>query len=196
MISNVKSEWVNGNLVFKNKETGATVFTITLNGITSSLETAIIGNLTVNTNKFTVDASNGNAIIGGDLELVTPQYVKGERFTINLFNFAAAQVGQPFFIAPAACKVISAHERHITICDTADTMTIEKIEPGEAPGAGDVVLTAPFTLNSTANTPVNKTAVATAAATLGAGDALCTKFVAGDGTDYASANITLTLEWL
>jgi len=132
----------------------------------------------------------------GDVELGTGQHVKGERFTVNLYNFAAATVGQPFFIAPAACKLVSAYERHITVCDAADTMTIEKIVSGGAPGSGDVALTAAFTLNSAANTPVTKTAVADGKETMAAGDALCTKFVAGDGTNFAGANLTVTLEWL
>jgi len=132
----------------------------------------------------------------GDVELGTGQHVAGERFTVNLYNFAAATVGQPFFIAPAACKIVSAYERHITVCDAADTMTIEKLNTGEAPGAGDVTLGTAFTLNSTANTPVSSAAVTTAAGTLTAGDALCTKFVAGDGTNYAGATITVTMEWL
>jgi len=138
---------------------------------------------------FTIDSD-------GDIELGTGQYVKGERFTVNLYNFAAATVGQPFFIAPAACKIVSAYERHITVCDAADTMTIEKLNTGEAPGAGDVLLGAAFTLNSTANTPVSSAAVATGVESLVAGDALCTKFVAGDGTNYAGAAITVTMEWL
>lgn len=138
---------------------------------------------------FTIDSD-------GDIEIANGQHVKGERFTVNLYNFAAAQVGQPFFIAPAACKVISAYERHITVCDAADTLTIEKLTTGEAPGAGDVVLASAFTLNSTANTPVTKAAVTTGVEALAAGDALCTKFASGDGTNYAGANITVTLEWL
>lgn len=132
----------------------------------------------------------------GDVELGTGQHIAGERFVANLYNFAAATAGQPFFIAPAACKIVSAYERHITVCDAADTMTIEKLNTGEAPGAGDVVLATAFTLNSTANTPVSSAAVTTAAGTLAAGDALCTKFVSGDGTNYAGANITVTMEWL
>ena len=132
----------------------------------------------------------------GDVELGTGQHIAGERFTVNLYNFAAATVGQPFFIAPAACKIVSAYERHITVCDAADTMTIEKLNTGEAPGAGDVVLGTAFILNSTANTPVNSAAVATGVESLVAGDALCTKFASGDGTNYAGATITVTMEWL
>jgi len=147
---------------------------------------------------FSKTTNNDILTIGndGDVEFGTGQYIKGERFTVNLYNFAAATVGQPFFIAPTACKIISAYEQHITVCDAADTLTIEKIEPGEAPGAGDVVLGTAFILNSTANTPVSSAAVTTIAGTLAAGDALCTKFVSGDGTNYAGANFTVTMEWL
>jgi hypothetical protein len=132
----------------------------------------------------------------GDVELGTGQHVKGERFVVSICNFAAASIGIPFFIAPAACKLVSAYERHITVCDAADTMTIEKLTTGEAPGAGDVALAATFTLNSAANTPVTKVAVADGKEIMAAGDALCTKFAAGDGTNYAGANLTVTLEWL
>lgn len=144
-----------------------------------------------------VVASGGKIAVqaAGGLEL-TSDFVKGERFHVTFPNIAAADVAKAFFVAPAACKIISAYEIHGTVCDAADTIQIEKCASGEDAGAGDEVLAAVFTLNSTANTPVSKTAVTTAAATLAAGDALLLKFKSGDGTNYAEGCITCTMEWL
>ena len=144
-----------------------------------------------------VVASGGKIAVqaAGGLEL-TSDFVKGERFHVTFPNIAAADVAKAFFVAPAACKIISAYEIHGTVCDAADTLQIEKCTSGEDAGAGDELLAAAFTLNSTANTPVSKAAVTTAAATLAAGDALLLKFKSGDGTNYAEGCITCTMEWL
>ncbi len=144
-----------------------------------------------------VVASGGKIAVeaAGGLEL-TSDFVKGERFQVTFPNIAAADVAKAFFVAPAACKLISAYEIHGTVCDKADTLQIEKCTSGEDAGGGDELLAAAFTLNSTANTPVSKAAVTTAAATLAAGDALLLKFKSGDGTDYAEGCITCTMEWL
>jgi hypothetical protein len=132
----------------------------------------------------------------GDVELGTAQFMSGQRFQVTFPNIAAADVAKAFFVAPAACKLISAYEIHGTVCDAADTLQIEKCTSGEDAGAGDELLAAVFTLNSTANTPVTKAAVTTAAATLAAGDALLLKFKTGDGTNYAEGCVTCTMEWL
>ena len=144
-----------------------------------------------------VVASGGKIAVeaAGGLEL-TSDFVKGERFQVTFPNIAAADVAKAFFVAPAACTLLSAYEIHGTVCDAADTLQIEKCTSGEDAGAGDELLAAAFTLNSTANTPVSKAAVTTAAATLAAGDALLLKFKSGDGTNYAEGCITCTLEWL
>ena len=144
-----------------------------------------------------VVASGGKIAVeaAGWLEL-TSDFVKGERFQVTFPNIAAADVAKAFFVAPAACKIISAYEIHGTVCDAADTLQIEKCTSGEDAGAGDELLAAAFTLNSAANTPVSKAAVTTAAATLAAGDALLLKFKSGDGTNYAEGCLTCTLEWL
>lgn len=122
--------------------------------------------------------------------------LSGQRFTVTYPQVAAADVAKTFFIAPAACKVINAYERHVTIAGQAGTLTIEKLTSGEAPGTGDVVLAEAFDLTSTANTPVKKDAVTTAAGTLAAGDTLCLKLASGAATSYALGTITVTLEWL
>lgn len=138
--------------------------------------------------KITVEAAGGLEITG--------DFVKGERFQVSFPNIAAADVAKAFFVAPAACKIISAYEIHGTVCDAADTLQIEKCTSGEDAGAGDELLASAFTLNSTANTPVTKAAVTTAAASLAAGDALLLKFKTGDGTNYAEGCVTCTMEWL
>lgn len=138
--------------------------------------------------KISVEAAGGLEMPG--------VFIKGQRFHVTFPNIAAADVGSAFFVAPAACKLISAYEIHGTACDAADTLQIEKCTSGEAAGAGDELLSAAFTLNSTVNTPVSKTAVTTAAASLALGDALLLKFKTGDGTDYAKGCVTCILEWL
>lgn len=138
--------------------------------------------------KITVEAAGG-------LEIAS-DFIKGQRFQVTFPNIAAADVAKAFFVAPAACKLISAYEIHGTVCDAADTLQIEKCTSGEDAGAGDELLAAVFTLNSTANTPVTKAAVTTAAASLAAGDALLLKYKSGDGTSYAEGCLTCTMEWL
>ena len=147
------------------------------------------------------DASANKFILVGDLEVSggivgTGQFIKGQRFTVSFPQVAAADVAKTFFIAPAACKIISAYERHVTVAGQAGTLTIEKLTTGEAPGAGDVILAAAFDLTSTANTPVTKAGVTTAAGTLAAGDALCLKLASGAATSYALGTITVTMEWV
>ncbi len=141
------------------------------------------------------DESADAWIISGDLE-VTGQHVKGERFTVTYPQVAAADVAKTFFIAPAACKIISGYERHVTVAGQAGVLTVEKLTTGEAPSAGDDLFTTGWDLTSTANTPVSKTAVTTAAGTLAAGDALCLKLQSGNAASYDLGTVTVTMEWL
>ena len=131
----------------------------------------------------------------GDLE-VTGQNVKGQRFTISYPQVAAADVAKTFFIATAPCKIISAQERHVTVAGQAGTLQIEKLNTGEAPASGDVVLASAFDLTSTANTPVEKAALTTGVESLVKGDALCLKLASGAATSYNLGTITVELEWL
>ena len=130
------------------------------------------------------------------LTLDTGGTIPGSRFTVQYPQVAAADVAKTFFVAPAACKIISAYERHVTVAGQAGTLTIEKLTSGEAPAAGDVILSAAFDLTSTANTPVTKAGVTTAAGTLAAGDALCLKLASGAATSYALGTITVLMEWV
>jgi len=138
-------------------------------------------------------ATELNALDG----ITAGMYIKGQQFTISPSRFAAADIGSPFWIAPAACEVVEARETHVTVCDAADTITVEKTPSGTAPGSGTVVLIGNFTLNSTANTPVTVACHGTAATRqLAAGDSLNTKFVSGDGTNYAKAVLEVVLKWI
>jgi len=156
----------------------------------------------INTAAFTVGDRLFWAGIAANVKLLGTaaelqgQFVKGSRFTVTFAQVAAADVAKTFFIAPAACKILSAQERHVTVAGQAGTLTIEKLTTGEAPGSGDVLLAAAFTLTSTANTPVEKAAVATEAASLAKGDALCLKLASGDATSYDLGTITVEMEWL
>ena len=144
-----------------------------------------------------VVASGGKIAVesAGGLE-ITGDFVKGERFQVTYPQIAAADVAKTFFIAPAPCKVISAYERHVTVAGQAGVLTIEKLTSGEAPSAGDDLITAGFDLTSTANVPVTKAAVTTAAASMAAGDCLCLKAQSGSASSYALGTVTVTLEWL
>lgn len=128
------------------------------------------------------------------LEVTTGAYISGSRFDITFPQVAAADVAKTFFIAPVACKVVSAYERHVTVAGQAGTLTIEKLTSGEAPSAGDVVLAAAFDLTSTANTPVSKAATTSGVEVMAAGDALCLKLASGAATSYALGTVTVTLE--
>ena len=132
----------------------------------------------------------------GDIELATAQAVKGSYFTVTYAQVAAADVAKTFFIAPAACALVSAYERHVTVAGQAGTLTIEKLTTGEAPSAGDVLLASAWDLTSTANTPVSKAAVSSGVEELAAGDALCLKLASGAATSYALGTITCLMKWL
>lgn len=138
---------------------------------------------------------NDNSFVVNPLVLFQPQFIPGERFTVTYPQIAAADVAKTFWIAPAACKVISAWERHVNVSGQAATLQIEKLATGEAPTAGDMLLASGFDLTSAANTPVKDLAVATGAEEIAAGDALCLR-VAGNAADYAQGTITVEMEWL
>lgn len=128
--------------------------------------------------------------------LIGGSSLTGHQFTVDFPTLAAADVAKSFFVAPAACKIISAYETHVTVAGQASLLNVEKCNTGEAPGAGDVTLATGWDLTSTANTPVSIASLGTAAASLVAGDALRLKLVSGAATSYAGATITVLMEWL
>lgn len=136
-----------------------------------------------------------NSYVVNPLVLFAPQFIPGERFTVTYPQVAAADAAKTFWIAPAACKVVSAQERHVTVANQAGTLQIEKLATGDAPGAGDAVLAAGFDLTSAANTPVEKVAVADGKEDLVKGDSLCLLVSAGNAAGYALGTITVVLEW-
>ncbi|MCK9579355.1 MAG: hypothetical protein M0Q92_02755 [Methanoregula sp.] len=123
--------------------------------------------------------------------------LSGRKFTVSM-PFAAADVtaGKGFFIAPAACRVVSAYEAHGTVAGQAGTLQIEKCNTGEAKTAGDVVLASAFDLTSTINTPVSTAAVADGKELLVAGDQLRLNLASGAATSLADAVITVLMQWL
>lgn len=124
--------------------------------------------------------------------------IVGQRFEVSsgILTDAAGDLTATIFIASQACKLISASERHGTVAGSADVLNLEKCEAGEDLAAGDLLLTTGWTINSTANTTVKRTAVTTAVAILAAGDAINTRLTTGDGTSYAEGCITLELEYV
>ena len=140
---------------------------------------------------LTPTAAELNALAG----IATGKFLAGQKFEVTYSQVAAADVAKTFFIAPAACKVISAYERHVTVAGQAGTLTIEKLNTGEAPASGDVVLAAAWDLTSTANTPVSKAAVTDGKEVMVAGDALCLKLASGAATSYALGTITVIMQW-
>jgi len=130
------------------------------------------------------------------ITLTTGQFPVGQKFVVTYPQVAAADVAKTFFIAPAACKIISGYERHVTVAGQAGVLTVEKLTTGEAPSAGDDLFTTGWDLTSTANTPVSKTAVTTAAGTLAAGDALCLKVQSGAATSYALGTVSVVMQWV
>lgn len=144
------------------------------------------------------DGFTGPVVIptGKTLSMADGQFVVGQKFVVTYPQVAAADVAKTFFIAPAACKIVSGYERHVTVAGQAGVLTVEKLTTGEAPGAGDDLFTTGWDLTSTANTPVSKTAVTTAAGTLAAGDTLCLKLQSGAATSYALGSISLVVQYV
>lgn len=137
-----------------------------------------------------------NSYVQQPFVLPQPMFIPGQRFTVTYPQIAAADVAKTFWIAPAACKIVSAQERHVTVSNAACTLQIEKLASGEAPAAGEEVLATGFDLTSAANTPVEDLAVATGIEELEKGDALCLKVSVGDAAGYALGTITVVMEWM
>lgn len=186
-----------------NKLDGVTAGTVTASKVIVVGANKNIDTLAIADGGLKLGADAGTAVTATAVEinaaadgLTEGKFVAGQKFIVQYPQIAAADVAKTFFIAPAACKIIEARERHVTVAGQAGTLQIEKLESGEAPGAGDALLSTAFDLTSTANTPVTKAAVSTAAATLAAGDCLCLKLASGAATSYALGTITVTMQWV
>ncbi len=137
-----------------------------------------------------------NSYVQQPFVLPAPMFIPSQRFTVTFPQVTAADVAKIFWIAPAACKVISAQERHGTAAGQAATLQIEKLNTGDAPGTGDEVLATGFDLTEAANTTVEDLTVATGAEKLAKGDALALKLdAAGNAAGYDEGTITVVLEW-
>lgn len=169
------------------------------NGANLPKDKTYIDNVAVTTTAAELNLLDGVTATTAELNatdgLTEGKFIAGQKFEVTYAQVAAADVAKTFFIAPAACKVVSAYERHVTVAGQAGTLTIEKLNTGEAPAAGDVVLASAWDLTSTANTPVSKAAVADGKEVLVAGDALCLKLASGAATSYALGTITVTMQW-
>jgi len=129
---------------------------------------------------------------------VLPQamFIPGQRFTVTFRDIAAADVAKIFWIAPAACKLVSAQERHETAANAVCTLQVEKLADTEAPGAGKELLATGFDISSATDTVVEDLAVATGDEDIAKGEALALRVNnPDDPTGYATGIITLVLEW-
>ena len=132
-----------------------------------------------------------------DAGLTDERLIPGSRSVVTYSPFSAAGIPLIFWIAPAACKIVSAVERHITVAGQAGTMQVEKIPSGTAIGSGIVVLASAFDLTSTANTNVTILGFATLATqSVAKGEALAGKVASGAATSYANGTLSITVEWL
>ena len=127
-------------------------------------------------------------------ESVVGVYPAGGRVTVSRTLVANADFPIPFFIAPAPCKVINLYESHVTKSTTGETMQMERLAAGTAPGSGTAMLNASVALNITANTPQSVTGGAAVSA-LTTGETACLRVTAGSA-EYAGGTIVATFEWV
>jgi hypothetical protein len=122
----------------------------------------------------------------------------GTNFQASYGPFAAAQItaANMFFVAPAACKVLSASFSHTTVAGQAGTMQVEKCTSGEAAGAGDAILAAALNLVGTTLVPETVASTLNAAASMAAGDVLRLKLASGADASFADGALTLLMQWL
>ena len=133
----------------------------------------------------------------GDGGLEDERFIPGKREVVTYSPFSAAGIPKIFWIAPAACKIISAVERHVTEAGQAGTMQVEKIPSGTAIGSGTDVLASAFDLESTADTNVEILGSSTLATqSVAKGEALAGKVASGAATSYANGTLSITVEWL
>ena len=135
------------------------------------------------------------AVTFNDAVTISGGYIAGQRFTVSMPSFGAADVAKGFWIAPAACTVIEALEAHGTVAGQAGTLNVEKCNTGEAAAGGNAVLATGWDLTSVINTPVTLAAVATGEEDLVDGDELRLIITAGSAASLADAVVTVVLEW-
>lgn len=129
-------------------------------------------------------------------EVTGTKYTAGQRFFVEFGPFAPGSFTDNIWIAPYACKIVAAQESHQVAASGADVINLEKLEPAAALGAGSLLLGTGFSMNSTANTPLEKAAVTTAAATFAKGNRMAPKLTTGDGSGYGGGKIVVEMEWV
>ena len=141
-----------------------------------------------------ITASSAQGDMVEVLELPAMQGGGNTTFT-ETYTFAAANVANVIFAAPAACSVVSATLTYGTAAGQAGALNIEKCNAGEGATAGDVILATNFDLYATTNTAQTILALATGVQNLVAGDQIRLKLISGAATTLAGATITLVLAW-
>jgi hypothetical protein len=98
-VTNIRTKWEGGELVFFEATTGAEIMRIKdgTDGVTFS----------------------GDVVVAG-------QYMQGSRFAVNVPLINTTGLGGIFFIPPAPCKFIGAYEAHATKGTTSMTIQIQK----------------------------------------------------------------------
>ena len=159
-------------------------------GYLTSVNLVLTGALTVDTTSTLTGAVTMTAGVNS-------QIIKGSQFHVTYGDIILADVAKLFWVAPAACKVVSAYETHMVISSATGTLNVEKCTAGEAAAAGDVVLNASgWDMTSTIDTPVSIATAGGAGATLAAGDQLRLILTAATGTSYAGGVVTMLMEWV
>lgn len=87
-IANVTTEWVNGNLVFKNASTGATLLTI---NATSGLAGAVAGNVTGNVTGNVIGNVSGGAVVPGVPFTAAAEIAAGDLLYISGWDATAGR---------------------------------------------------------------------------------------------------------
>jgi hypothetical protein len=175
---------------------GDKIYIATATGVLSKIATGAVFGYALTA--LDASATAANCIVAQLPQLTTVSASgapAGEYFYVS-YQFAAADVAKQFFVAPAACSVVSAKLRYGTAAGQAGTLNIEKCSDGEAAAAGDDCLGTGFNLYTTADTDQTQAATSDGKEDLVAGDALRLDLTSGAATSLADAIITVTLVWV
>lgn len=159
---------------------------------------AVIFSIWINGSLVFIKLSDGTAILAinpdGSID-IQGKFLKNERFELSSPLSALADLGKVYFIAPAACKIVSAYESHSIKATVAGSVQVEKLTSGQAPGSGVTTLATAFDMTSNNDVPLTVNSNTDASATLAAGDRFALK-LSGTGTTYAQGLVTLTMQYI
>ncbi len=138
----------------------------------------------------------GVAISDTRIQLEPDLFLQAMEKQVVGLNFAAADVASVFFVAPFRCRVTKITEAHATAAGQAGTLTVERLQGTEAPGAGDDLLgTTKIDLAGTANTVQTPALTGTAGnLVLEIGNRLALKLATGSAASLANACLTVEME--